>query len=54
MMPATIAAAAASRRVMLPSPSSLLPSSTPNRTLTSRAGATALTAVKLSAISTRM
>ena len=53
-MPATIAAAAARRRGRLPSPSSLRPSTTPNRTLTSLAGATAATAVKLSAISTRM
>ena len=54
MMPATIAVAAASRLARSPSPSSRLPSSTPNRTLTSRAGATALTAVKRSAVRTRM
>ena len=39
---ATIAAAAASRRATLPSSSSRLPSSTPNSTLISRAGATPL------------
>ena len=54
MMPAAIAAAAVRRRARPPSPSSLRPSSTPASTLTSRAGATALTAVKLIAISTRM
>ena len=54
MMPAAIAAAAMRRRARVPSPSSLRPSSTPASTLTSRAGATALTAVKLIAISTRM
>jgi hypothetical protein len=45
-------AAAASRRAMLPSPSSRGPSSTPKSTLTSRAGATAATAVKLRAMRT--
>jgi len=53
MMPATIAAAPVSRRARPPSPSSLRPSTTPNRTLTSRAGATAATEVKVIATSTR-
>src|SRR5215831_9989516 len=54
VIPATIAAAPASRRASPPSPSSLRPSTTPNKTLTSLAGATAATELKLSAISTRM
>jgi hypothetical protein len=54
MMPITIAVAPVSRRASPPSPSSLRPSTTPNSTLISRAGATALTEVKLIATRTRM
>ena len=53
MMPATIAAAPVSRRASPPSPSILRPSITPNSTLTSLAGATAATEVKVIATSTR-
>jgi len=54
MIPPAIATAAISRLATAPSPSSRPPISTPNSTLTSRAGATTLTAVNASAASTRM
>lgn len=54
IIPPAIATAAVSLLATEPSPSSRPPISTPNSTLTSRAGATTLTAVNASAASTRM